>query len=279
MNEQKVRAEIEKIVTEVQIKGWSQTHPTKKAFVELEALGLLPYLPAHIRPDTKCGTYVQEILKAANNKGGKKVVDSGWSGGDGYSNTYVTEPSGLWLAMNETPEPEPVEEWVAEAIEFIDSLESINFVPDGNPLPNWEVYTDKGKAEARRGGFKDYRYLYNFTPPNEPANLKEGAWHKVEKAGRTKAWGRFYSAAYKAMQAKFNAFEDQTTITSHMTEHALAWVAGNYVLMAYVCKGLVTPEWLDRAKAYWQVIEKGYIPYGDQGGKIIVYVPHHVRDN
>lgn len=129
MNEQKVRQEIQKIVDQVYIKGWHQGKATQKAWKEIERLGLEPYLPAHIRRDTKCGTYLEEIIKAANNAGGKKVKDAGfYAEGDGYSTEMVTEPSALYLALNEV-EPTPpandyemVTEWLNQPAPAVEEL-------------------------------------------------------------------------------------------------------------------------------------------------------------
>lgn len=105
MNTEKVQAEIQKIITDIRAKGWRMNKTTQKAWREIEELGLAEYLQPY-RAGQKGDAVVNAVLEAAKDAGGKKVTDAGfYSAGDGYADTWTTEPSALYMALNETDEP------------------------------------------------------------------------------------------------------------------------------------------------------------------------------
>jgi len=106
---------------------WSFNRVTKKAVKEIEALGLTAFVPAWmLASGAKSDAYVNAILAAATDAGGKKVSESGWSlAGDAAPTVRVTAPSALYSALNSAPEPtsEPTPEpepTLAESAEITD---------------------------------------------------------------------------------------------------------------------------------------------------------------
>lgn len=97
----KVKAEVQKIETSIQAKGWRMNKTTQKAWRKIEALGLAEYLQPY-RAGVKGDAVVNAVLEAAEDAGGKKVSYSSWSlDGDADAGSYRTEPSALYKALQE----------------------------------------------------------------------------------------------------------------------------------------------------------------------------------
>lgn len=97
----KIQQEIEKIKTSVKGRGWHLNKTTQKATREIEAMGLSEYLNGLQHP-YKGAQIVEEVLDAAKQIGGKKTTTGGWNpGGDGWSDTSISKPSALFLAIRE----------------------------------------------------------------------------------------------------------------------------------------------------------------------------------
>lgn len=111
MNALKVEQAIKDIMLDIRTKGLSMNKPSKKKWNEMVAL--VPSVEAVLaekgyRLDTKCDAIVSQIIKDAQQAGGKTTTKSAWNvGGDADVWTETSKPSALWLALNEQPEPEP----------------------------------------------------------------------------------------------------------------------------------------------------------------------------
>jgi hypothetical protein len=124
--EEKIKNEIEKIRISISAKGWRESKLTQKAHRELVELGLAEYLPWAL-PGEKCASLVAEVIKAAKQAGGEKVTRSHWNvGGDADVITETTEPSALYLALNEQGEDGAGQTYlVASEDEFADNIAEI----------------------------------------------------------------------------------------------------------------------------------------------------------
>lgn len=112
---EKIQNAVDNIIKDIRGRGWKLTRTTKKALAEAEALGLTPYLGIYARPDVKGAEIVNAVIEAAKDSGKKRTV-SGWSSdGDGYADTITSEPSALYLALNEA-EADEVEAGHVETI-------------------------------------------------------------------------------------------------------------------------------------------------------------------
>lgn len=172
MNASKVQNEINSIITEVRAKGWKMTKATQKALRELDDLGLTEFVPAHRLGDAEI---VNAIIDAAKDAGGKRQTRSGWTTyGDGYADTTTTEPSALYLALNEEDEVDDDYETethttsdgteVKATITKLDDNYQIDIQTQGNGLTGspdgWTDYADtaaqaKGIADAMLEDYLD----------------------------------------------------------------------------------------------------------------------------
>jgi hypothetical protein len=108
MNIDKVRHEVNEIVVTIRANGWKMNKPTKKALRRLEELGLTEFVGVYARADVKGDAIVNAVIAAAEDKGGKRITSSNWNiGGDADVTSEVTQPSPLYLALNEVEQTEP----------------------------------------------------------------------------------------------------------------------------------------------------------------------------
>jgi len=107
-----VQMDVQNAVNEI-ISGipahWKLSRVTQKAVKEIATMGLTTFVPAWmLASGAKSDAYINAILAAAIDAGGKKITEAGWLlGGDASPSFRVSAPSALYLALNSAPEPTP----------------------------------------------------------------------------------------------------------------------------------------------------------------------------
>jgi len=158
-------------------------------------------------------------------------------------------------------------QWWIDALAFIATIPDVPFLkPDGNPLPEWKLFTAPTLAAARDAARAAVR-----------AATWDATWAAASAAARdaasAAAWAAASAAARDAASAAArDAARDATWDAAWDATWAAARAAGLYNQVVNICADLKLDEkHIEHAKASWQVWQKGYCLLCDMNGVLYVY--------
>jgi len=178
--------------------------------------------------------------------------------------------------------------------EFVASIKTVPFFrPDGNPDPEWKLFTadnwDAARSaawdaarDAARGAAWDAAWYaawdaawdaaWNAARSAAWSAARDAAWYAARDAARDAAW---YAARDAARDAAWYAARDAVRDAARSAAWSAAWnAARDAKLMAglSVCDGLQLAEnHAEHIRARWRIWQKGYAPLCDVNGVFYVY--------
>ena len=170
------------------------------------------------------------------------------------------------------PAPEMVPDWWRAHERFIAEISRIPWCqPDGNPKPEWRMFTAPTLAAARDATWAAAR-----------AAARAATWDAAWDAARAATWDAARAAARAAAwDAAWDAARDAARAAAWDAARAATWDAARAAActaqVQHVCGDLdIEQEHRDHVDARWEVWLKGYCLLADVNGVLYVYAKEEV---